>query len=54
MVSNLFTVLHITSIFSIDNSQDNIDHLKDKYDEFMPFVIAFGIITVLSCVSWII
>eukprot|EP00210_Caulerpa_lentillifera_P002785 g2660.t1 len=33
-----------------DDSQENIDHLKDKYDEFMPFVIAFGVLTVLSCI----
>eukprot|EP00210_Caulerpa_lentillifera_P004910 g4686.t1 len=33
-----------------DDSQENIDHLKNKYDEFMPFVISFGVLTVLSCI----
>lgn len=38
-------------LFDIDESDENIDHLKEKYDEFMPFVIAFGIVTVFSCVQ---
>ena len=39
--------------FVVDNSKENIEHLEEKYDEFMPYVIAFGCITVFSCVSHI-
>jgi len=36
--------------YSDDESTENIDHLKEKYDKFMPFVIAFGVVTVFSCI----
>ncbi|GMH36233.1 hypothetical protein BSKO_04101 [Bryopsis sp. KO-2023] len=30
-------------------SDDNVDHLKEKYDEFWPYVIGFGAATAFGC-----